>query len=597
MSIAILTQVYTEARRLAIAGSIVAPGDFRLKKLIPPLEQAGKQAPVFAKVAQAATALIEGTEANSAANLLELTSIVNAVLYTQGETGLAGKLAPVETTDLGGSVVQTSARELKPLLEALTSTGSGRMELIDEAEKRGLFRDLRLVKPALAALDDPYSEIAEMIAKKVLPKYGKAILPEVVAKYDQKGTKGHPRRLKLMHELAPELAREHIMAALDAGSKEVKVAAISCLGTDPKDLPYLVEQASAKAQDVRDAAYHGLVKCEQPEAIATLKKALAGKDSDFAASAIRTTKNLKIAELTVAEIRANVDELPKAKDKKKISELAARVFRLMSAFPQLKFPAANVLLLDLFGRRAELAKIKGDHFGGSDINEAVMQQMMQSDVSVQNVLVDSHSELSPEHLRYAFTAARECLTPEKLYDTFSPYITAKPEGKKRLKFNASDTIIGGIGRPDHWRYWYSDETDDDEDEKTKPLDPRWLDLAVKTERLDFIESVVRPGHAGALEFVKKAFDAALKKAKQPHDVSTELELLFRLEHKDIVDAFLNAFSKRSKKGQHYFGYWFARYIPKLPKEAIPRLEEIVPTLEETEADVWLESIHKLRVKP
>jgi hypothetical protein len=39
MSIPILTQTYEEVRRLAIAGSVVAPGDFRLKKLVPQLEQ------------------------------------------------------------------------------------------------------------------------------------------------------------------------------------------------------------------------------------------------------------------------------------------------------------------------------------------------------------------------------------------------------------------------------------------------------------------------------------------------------------------------------------------------------------------------------
>ena len=37
MSIAVLTQVYDEIRRLAVAGSVVASGDFRLKKLVPAL--------------------------------------------------------------------------------------------------------------------------------------------------------------------------------------------------------------------------------------------------------------------------------------------------------------------------------------------------------------------------------------------------------------------------------------------------------------------------------------------------------------------------------------------------------------------------------
>ena len=39
MSIPALKQVYDETRRLAIAGSVVASGDFRLKKLVPALEK------------------------------------------------------------------------------------------------------------------------------------------------------------------------------------------------------------------------------------------------------------------------------------------------------------------------------------------------------------------------------------------------------------------------------------------------------------------------------------------------------------------------------------------------------------------------------
>ena len=35
----------------------------------------------------------------------------------------------------------------------------------------------------------------------MLPTYGKAILPELRKAYDPKGTKGHPRRLKLMHAI------------------------------------------------------------------------------------------------------------------------------------------------------------------------------------------------------------------------------------------------------------------------------------------------------------------------------------------------------------------------------------------------------------
>src|SRR5215217_5356209 len=100
MSIALLNQVYDETRRLAIAGSVVATGDFRLNKLVEPLTKSGEKAPVFAKVVQAITKVVDSSEKMSAEALLELSTLVNAILYTQGETGIEGKLDPIETTDL-----------------------------------------------------------------------------------------------------------------------------------------------------------------------------------------------------------------------------------------------------------------------------------------------------------------------------------------------------------------------------------------------------------------------------------------------------------------------------------------------------------------
>ncbi len=207
MSIPVLIQAYDEVRRLAIAGSVVAPGDFRLKKLVPLLEQVGQKAPVFAKVAEAVKQLAESREQTSAAALLELATLVNSILYTQGETGMQGELTPLPTVALGRPRTQASARVLKPLQEALTTTGSGRLEIIRDGYERGAFHDLRLIAPALAALDDSYAEIADLAAQKILPLFGPAIVPELQANFDPRGRGGHVRRLLLMHRLDPEAAR------------------------------------------------------------------------------------------------------------------------------------------------------------------------------------------------------------------------------------------------------------------------------------------------------------------------------------------------------------------------------------------------------
>src|SRR5580765_4353945 len=96
MSLALIQESAKEVRRLAIAGSSLAVGDFRLKKLVAPLEQAGTKVPVFGQVAKSINDLVAGTEADSANQLLNLSTLLNAILYTQGESGATGDYRDLE---------------------------------------------------------------------------------------------------------------------------------------------------------------------------------------------------------------------------------------------------------------------------------------------------------------------------------------------------------------------------------------------------------------------------------------------------------------------------------------------------------------------
>jgi hypothetical protein len=590
MSIAVLTQVYDEMRRLAIAGSVVASGDFRLKKLISPLEQAGAKAPVFAKAAEAVKAVVDGKEANSSTALLDLTTLVNAVLYTQGETGAPGEIQSIETTDLGAPTMQASARVLKPLLEALTTTGSGRLELIKDAFERGAFRDLRLVRPALEAIDDVYGEIGEFVAEKVLPIYGKAILPDLRAKYNLKGRAGHPRRLRLMHQLDPAGARELVKSALDGGSKEIKVIAIECLGSEPEDLSYLIELASAKAQEVRQAALRALSAVNHDDAVAILRKAISGKDLDLASDALRTSRNPKVLSSIIADAESELASLPKAKDKKEISKKAARISSLLNCLEGRDDKDSEAFILKVFGQRDALAKIKGDSTSGSDINGVVVRLMQQGTPALRSTLAEAHASLAAEELASSFYAARRALSAAKVFDMFSPYLTAKVDEKKKQRdpaYAKREAIIEEIGG--HYYYWSS------RDESEPPLDPRWLDVAVNLKNLSLVRQLGRPGHAGANKFLKESFDAILKKSKSLDECHEVVASMAFASHPDATDAFLAAFDKHSKKTD-YYGYWFARLIVDLPKEALPRIEALLPTLPDRVADNMIGYIQQLREK-
>ena len=122
-----------------------------------------------------------------------------------------------------------------------------------------------------------------VVADKILPIYGRAILGELLTTFDVKGKAGHGRRLKVIHSISPADARELVKQALDEGSKEVKIVAIECLGDSDDDLSFLLEQASARAKDVRAAAFLSLSRLKSAEAKALLMKTLDTKAHIFEA--------------------------------------------------------------------------------------------------------------------------------------------------------------------------------------------------------------------------------------------------------------------------------------------------------------------------
>jgi len=603
MSIPLLIQVYDEMRRLAIAGSAVAAGDFRLKKLIEPLTRAGEKAPVFAKVGQAVQAVVDSSEKTASTALLELAALVNAILYTQGETGIPGDLKPLETTDLGGQATQASARVLKPLLEALTTTGSGRIELIRDAHERGTFKDLRLVKAALNAVDDPYPEIGEFIADKVLPLYGKAILPELRAKVDVKGRAGQLHRLGLLHRLDPEGSRDLIQSALAEGSKEMKVAAIECLGTTDDDLAYLLEQTKAKAKDVRAAALRALTASASSRAdvIATLKKVISGPDLELIISKVKQSLLPEIQNYVLEQAESQFTDLLKLKDKKLQGSSITRMQQLVSCLDERKDIQAETFLLKCFENAKAIAAIKSEP-AGADLNELVAHVLSQGTPRMQRELVASHKTLTDSCLLSAIFAARATMTPEDFYAAFSSSL--KGISDKRTKKNSAEhdrgmavaEAISARSGYVTYRQWmrFSRYERRREESHLKALDPRWLDAAIEARAADLVFDLARPGHAATNQFLSEH----LATQKKPHEAEEVLQTMVRVAHPDAADLLIDALKKQAKStSSYYYSYWYGRMIADLPRSEAPKFEALLPTLPDKMVDQLMESVLALKNKP
>lgn len=294
MSLALIEESSKEVRRLAVAGSALAVGDFRLRRLIQPLEQAGAKVPVFAQVAKSIGELVNGTEAESATRLLGLSTLLNAILYTQGQSGAAGEFCELESVPPNCATTKATARALKPVILALTTTGAGRLEIVRAAAERGLFKDPRLIDPAIHALEDSFPELAELVAKRILPEYGPGILPRLKANLDLKGKGSDARKLGAIHRLDPEGSLELCKTALAEGSPELRVAALACLGEHESCLPLVLEHVNSKNKAIHSAALEALAEHDHPEVSALFEQLIHGKTLDFLAGPFRMLRSRQV---------------------------------------------------------------------------------------------------------------------------------------------------------------------------------------------------------------------------------------------------------------------------------------------------------------
>ncbi|MEM0970657.1 MAG: hypothetical protein AAGJ31_14985, partial [Verrucomicrobiota bacterium] len=290
MSLAAVTELSHELRRLAVAGASLAPGDHRIAKLVPILQKSGEKVPVFSTIADASQALVDSTRTTAAPALLRTNALVLAVLKTQGKSSVEGEITPLKRASLTGNQ-PISARLLEDVKTALTQSGEGRLETIRIAFQDGYFGDIRLAEAAVAALKDNSHELANLAAKELVPPYGPGIGPLLLDHFDPREKKAGARVLCALQGCHPEEAASLSRVILDGGkgfrerfhlgeedepSIEVRAAALECLTDSEADQGVLLDHLKAKNKPLRVAALSRLIDQGHPDAESLLLEKLQG---------------------------------------------------------------------------------------------------------------------------------------------------------------------------------------------------------------------------------------------------------------------------------------------------------------------------------
>ena len=268
-----LYDLQQEINRLFIAGSKFAKGDLRLQKQLPVLQKLGEKAPVFARLATDIEALIQAEPSQSAERLSALSTLLYSVLYTQGETIDENLKVREQTPFIRLEDVNTnfSYLQLRPVIQALSTSNSGRLEILKEAKARGLFNDSRTFQYLDYALADKYGELADYVEKTIIPEVGQPMIPFLRQSFRYEDKTANVRRLRLLDQLDDPGVPSMIDKILSESLPQLQAEAVIILAKDPSNEPLIQKLADDKNKLVREAAYEALAKIGTKSAFERLK--------------------------------------------------------------------------------------------------------------------------------------------------------------------------------------------------------------------------------------------------------------------------------------------------------------------------------------
>ncbi|MDR1338641.1 MAG: HEAT repeat domain-containing protein [Prevotellaceae bacterium] len=272
MKILPLYDLQQEINRLFIAGSKFAKNDPRLQKQAAVFNKLGEKSPVFKRIAEGIENLLNAESADSSGNLLEISTLLYAVLYTQGETAGTDPQETELTPVLPLDQVQTdkSYLALKPLIEALTQQKGERLSDVRTAFRNGQVNDFRIYPLIDAALADRYTELADYLETAVIPAIGKPVMPCIINGFNYEGNTGDIRRFRILHKFDYDGIPEMVDRIFAGKSIPLQAEAVKTLSKNPENEDLLLKFADDKNKVIRMAAYQTLTELKTESAEKTL---------------------------------------------------------------------------------------------------------------------------------------------------------------------------------------------------------------------------------------------------------------------------------------------------------------------------------------
>jgi len=259
----------------SVAGVSLMSEDFRLKRAIDQMEPMAKAAPIFKKIYEGAVHLLEVSEKERANVLLDEIALLDAVLVTQATAGIEGELTAINEGLKETIETKAPYSKVMPVLEALTTSGSGHYSYLLEIHKDSpeIFQDFRLKEAMVKGLGAGYSELAEKV-EQWLSKENSSYLPILKRGFQPNGKKEMVRRVRVIESIAGASENDWYLSMLEKAQKEVKEALIYALRHEKANEQLLFQLTRTEKGAGRKAAIWALIQMKSSQVASLFQEQL-----------------------------------------------------------------------------------------------------------------------------------------------------------------------------------------------------------------------------------------------------------------------------------------------------------------------------------
>ena len=255
-----LYELKNRLENVAVVGINLTKDDFRLKRAVEQLKGYSTTAKVFKQIYDMCNELINTDDEDKGDLFLDLLALLDAVLCTQATTYSGDKPQEIKSiTKTKDYYKELHYSELSPLVYALTETGSGRYEIIEDIIENNskLLNDFRVKNYMIHGLSDKYSEISYMITEE-LKKQTKEIVPLLKDGFDPQGKREMIYRLDIISSLCKEEENDFYKYCIENGSKEIKEIAIGALKYSQDNIDYILDLTKTEKGKLKNKAFEVL---------------------------------------------------------------------------------------------------------------------------------------------------------------------------------------------------------------------------------------------------------------------------------------------------------------------------------------------------